>query len=62
MSRLSKQARDRAISPRKRRLVKSIKTGSIPSFPPEGYKHKENTVPGNLQHIVFIPQKNVSRG
>jgi hypothetical protein len=54
MTRLSKQARRRAVSPRRPNLP-GQKTGPKRDNLPQGYKAHENAVSGEVAKSVFIP-------
>jgi hypothetical protein len=54
MTRLSKQARRRAVSPR-RPSVPGQKTGPKRDNLPLGFKAHENAVSGDVAQAVFIP-------
>lgn len=54
MTRMSKQSKWRAISPRKRGRAISVKTGSKKDNLPEGYKPHENAAGTNA--LFFIPK------
>ena len=53
MTRISKQARKRAISPRKHKSA-SVKTGPKKNNLPLGYKVHENAA--SAEHAFFIPK------
>lgn len=55
MTRISKQAEKRSISPRRTRKP-SKKTGPLQDKIPGGYKPHLNAVEGNIAAQVFIPK------
>lgn len=54
MTRMSKQARRRAQSPRKHRNHFAVKTGPRKDSLPEGYRPHENAFKG--EEMIFIPK------
>jgi len=56
MTRISKQARKRAVSPRKRQANLAQKTGSRKDNLPEGFKNHSNAIDGELAGSMFIPK------
>jgi hypothetical protein len=55
MTRMSKQSKRRAVSPRRPTLA-SKKTGSKKDNLPKGFKEHANAVEGDLASNVFIPK------
>ncbi len=55
MTRMSKQSKRRAVSPR-RPLPPSEKTGQKKDNLPKGFKEHGNAVEGDLANNVFIPK------
>lgn len=56
MARTSKQADERARSPRKRRPPSTKKTGARPDNLPSGFKEHVNALEGEIATTVFIPK------
>ena len=55
MTRMSKKAKRRAVSPRKHRAP-AVKTGPKKDALPLGYKTHNNAVEGELAKSIFIPK------